>query len=511
MPPSAPPELPRDTSPVPSVDPILRCTLAGMRTISAMMAILLALIGCSEPLASVDGGAPDAQITDGQITDAETIDSGEIVRLDGATPDGGPAACGLPAAFDVGLAPSRTLHVATTGAAGGDGSEGAPLDTIAHAAALATPGTRILVHAGVYLGAQWIADLHGEASAPITIVGEDGAILDGDGEGEVLHLSEVSYVVLEHLELRNATGNGLNIDDGGTLDTPAHHVVLRDLFVHDIGSGGNQDCIKLSGLDDYFVLGSRITQCDAGDMIDHVGCHRGVIADNHFYDSPGSGGIQMKGGSSDILVHGNRFTDVSGRSINAGGSTGLEFFRPLDAPFEAARLHVIANVFLRSGANSGAPIAFVGCDACLFANNTVLEPQEWIARILQESTDARFVPSRNGRFVNNLIVFRVADLRTFVNVGGGTAPETFTFSHNLWYALDDASFAGPTLTDGIPAETSAVIQMNPGVSEGSPDLCTGSPGWNAGLAYDALCVDIHGQEYWEPPSIGADQAGSCTD
>jgi hypothetical protein len=158
----------------------------------------------------------------------------------------------------------------------------------------------------------------------------------------------------------------------------------------------------------------------------------------------------MKGGSSDSWVHGNWFEDVAGRGINAGGSTGLAFFRPIDAPYEAARLTIEANIFSRGGASSGAAIAFVGCDGCSFIHNTIIEPQTWVARILQETVDPRFVPSRNGVFANNIVVFDSADLRTFVNVGGNTAPETFVFASNLWFSRDQAGFTGPTLTDGIP-------------------------------------------------------------
>ncbi len=325
----------------------------------------------------------------------------------------------------------------------------------------------------------------------------------------MLHLSEVSYLVLENLELVGGTANGLNIDDGATADTPSHHVVLRDLDVHDAGSGGNNDCIKLSGLDDYFILGSRIAHCDGGDMIDHVGCHRGLIHGNTFDGTPGSGGIQMKGGSADIVVHGNHFLDVDGRAINAGGSTGLEFFRPIDAPYEAARLTIVANVFERSGSDS--IVAFVGCDACVFANNTISEPRGWLARVLQESTDARFVPSRDGLFVNNLIVFRVADVRANeYNVGGGTAPETFTFGSNLWWALDDASFPGPNADGAGITEAGSIVGADPGVQ--SSDLyrpCLTTPVDGAGRARPGPSADFGGACFESPPAIGAHEAYDC--
>ena len=471
----------------------------------ALAATTLAL-GCGDDASGIDAGVLDA---------ATPRDGGDLgVRGDGGGGgDGGapldgssPGLCALPVAFDVGVTYARELHVDAS-RTGGDGSVASPFGSLRDAIRAATPGTRVLLAAGTYRGTTYIDSLAGTAAQPIAIVGEGDVILDADGGGEVMHLSEATYVVLEHLVFTNATGNGLNIDDGATSATPAHHVVLRDIEVRDIGTGGNNDCIKLSGLDDYFILDSRVMRCNAGYAIDHVGCHRGFIHGCRFSDSAG-GGIQMKGGSSDILVHGNQFSDIAERSINAGGSTGLEFLRPIDATYEAARLCIEANIFVRSGAGA---IAFVGCDACVFANNDVFDPQRWVARILQETVDPRFVPSRNGLFVNNLVIFSTAALSTFVNVGPDTAPETFTFANNLWYATDDASFAGPTLTDGIPPETGSVIQMDPGVRETSWDLCAGAPGSFAGVVVEGSTADYRGQ-CWasERPSIGAVQASSCT-
>ncbi len=414
-----------------------------------------------------------------------------------------------PPAFDEGIAPTRTVHVAVGGT--GDGSEAAPFGSLEAAARVATPGTEILLRAGRYATGWYVEQVHGTATAPIWIRGEAGVVLDGSGEGEVLHVSEASYLVIEGLELRGSSVNGLNIDDGASPETPTHHLVLRDLWVHDIGTGGNNDCIKLSGIDDSMVLDSRIGDCRDGDAIDHVGCHRMSIHGNTFEATPG-GGVQMKGGSSDNVIHGNRFIEVAGRAINAGGSTGLEFFRPIDAPFEAARIAVVVNLFERGGADSGAAVAFVGCDACSFVHNTVIEPRTWVARILQESTDARFVPSRSGVFANNLVVFRRSDLRTFINVGGGTAPETFRFANNLWFATDMPGFSGPVVGDGIPAETGSVFGMDPGVR--APDYwpCAGGPADGAAGDFDPIYDQLDGACWPSTGSrtIGAIQASSCT-
>lgn len=111
------------------------------------------------------------------------------------------------------------------------------------------------------------------------------------------------------------------------------------------------------------------------------------------------------------------------RPLNLGGSTGLEYFRPLGAKYEAARLIARENVI--EGISCAA--AFVGVDGAEFSGNTVLFPQRWIFRLLQETTAEGFIPSRNVLVQGNRVVFRRADIREFVNIGGGTAPETFRF------------------------------------------------------------------------------------
>jgi hypothetical protein len=246
-------------------------------------------------------------------------------------------------------------------------------------------------------------------------------------------------VIVHDLEVRDATANGPSVDDGGDYANPdaTRHVVFRGLDIHDIGSNGNQDCLKLSGPDDFWVLSSRFARCgggQAGSGIDHVGCHDGVIAGNRFEDLSASGNsVQCKGGSTDITIVANHITDGGARAINLGGSTGFEFFRPplstSAANAEARPIHVIANLI----EGSVVPLAFVGCVDCLAANNTIVDPDNWIVRILQETVSGEgytFLPSSNGRIVNNLVHYDRSGISTHVNVGGnvpvhGLAPCRF--------------------------------------------------------------------------------------
>lgn len=89
--------------------------------------------------------------------------------------------------------------------------------------------------------------------------------------------------------------------------------------------------------------------------------------------------------------------------------------------------------------------AFVGVDGAEFADNTVLFPKRWIFRILQETRTSGFVPCRRGIIKNNRVVFRRADVCTEINIGDATAPHTFVFSGNHWFAEDQPSASTPRL------------------------------------------------------------------
>ena len=416
--------------------------------------------------------------------------------------------CGAITTFADGLSPSAELHVATSGDnLSGNGSAGSPFATIERAAQDATPGTAIIVHAGTYAGGLYLTGLRGSAAAPIWIggaAGEARPVIEGGATG--MHLSQISYLVVHDLEVSGPTANGLNVDDGGMTanDQAAHHVIFRNLSIHDVGSTGNQDCLKLSGLNDYVVLYSYMARCGGGSSgsgVDHVGCHRGIIAFNVFEQMAGNA-VQAKGGSTDIDLYANRVIDGGDRAFNLGGSTGFEFFRPplstTGANAEARRIRAIANVI----SGSDAAIAFVGCDDCLAAHNTIINPARWTVRILQETVSTAtytFLPSGNSRFINNLVSFRRSDVSVDVNVGPNTAPETFTFANNLWYASDNAGASAPNLP---VTEMGGVVGQDP-LLDASYAIGGTSPAAGAGLALSEVEGDFDGRCYATPPAIGA--------
>jgi hypothetical protein len=216
--------------------------------------------------------------------------------------------------------------------------------------------------------------------------------------------------------------------------------------------------------------------------------------------------VQNKGGSQDIEIRANHMLDAGYRAINIGGSTGYEYFRPplstSQPNFEARDIRVIANVIQ----GSETPFAFVGAVDSLAANNTIIDPENWLLRILQETVSDEtyeFLPSGNNTVINNLFYFERGNLSTYVNIGPDTAPETFTFSNNLWYAHDDAAQSQPILpvteTDGVVGEDPAFQDFAGGdyhLQSGSPAIGQGKPVIGVEEDYDGFIFDT-------PPSIGA--------
>lgn len=314
------------------------------------------------------------------------------------------------------------------------------------AIASAKPGNRILIEPGEYRGGVAFENLHGKPGSPIVIAGRDPKKPPRfTGGGSAIQFSDISHVELRNIEISSPRHNGLNIDDGGTMDTPTHHVTLANIRVSDTPAGNN-DGIKLSGVDDFTVRDCTVERW-GGSGIDMVGCHRGRIEGCAFRQG-GSSGIQAKGGTSEIEIRKSVFENYGERGVNLGGSTGEAFFRPpissmpSNGRYEARDLRVTGCTFV----GGTAPIAFVGVAGATVEFNTIYLPKRWAIRILQETSAAGFLPSQRGRFTDNLVVFRSDQwFAGGVNIGSGTSPESFIFERNFWFCQDQASQSRPKL------------------------------------------------------------------
>ncbi len=371
----------------------------------------------------------------------------------------------------------------------------------------ALPGDTVLLTAGLYRGTFWVEDVVGTRTSPIHVRGvhRDSVLLEGGSES--FHFSDCAYLVLEDMTVRQQTGNGMNIDDGGTPQTTTHHVTLRRMSFADMNASGNNDLLKLSGLDDFVIEDCSFSDgATGGSGIDMVGCHRGTIRRNVF-ERMGSNAIQAKGGTQFIRIEHNRFRQAGERAVNLGGSTGLNFFRPLDAHFEAADLSVYANLFV----GSTAPIAFVGCIRVDVANNTIIDPVRWVVRILQETVDPmRFTPCGNNTFRNNLIIMP-ASLSAHANIGPNTDPASFTITNNLWWMPDEPGRSEPTVPQFLNRNAVIADPQLTSIATGNYTPLQTSPAIAAGVIVPQLPgTDLEGKPWRTPPSIGAVEVSDQT-
>ncbi|MFT5129602.1 MAG: hypothetical protein ACI8W8_003227 [Rhodothermales bacterium] len=184
-----------------------------------------------------------------------------------------------------------------------------------------------------------------------------------------------------------------------------------------------------------------------------VGCHDGIIENCQFVGESRfsqASGIQAKGGSEIIVIRQNSFKNAGQRAVNLGGSTGLQYFRPALRDYEAKAIVVEGNHFV----GSLAPVVFATSINCQVRQNTIINPDKWVLRILQEQPTDTFKPCQRGVFEANLIVYD-RRVRTLVNIGSGTLPDTFAFRKNAWFSK---SGGRPSL---LVKEIDGVYQLDP--------------------------------------------------
>jgi hypothetical protein len=387
---------------------------------------------------------------------------------------------------------ANTLHV-------GDGYE---FTNISAAAPNAVPGDTILIHEGIYPGGQFITELQGTASQWIYIQNAPGASVSFQGSTEALHFIDAAYVQVSGLIFEQQTGNGVNCDDGGSYDTPSHHLLFDNCIFRNIDASGNNDLLKLSGVDSFEIRNCQfLNGADGGSGIDMVGCHYGTFTGNSF-ENMGSNSFQVKGGSANIRIERNYFKNGGLRTLNLGGSTGLAYFRPDTAHYEAANIKVYANVII----GSWAAIAYVGSVNVEVVNNTIYQPENWVIRILQETVDPdRFLECGDNSFRNN-IIYMNNGLSTETNIGPNTRPETFTFSNNLWYNFENSSWSGPN----IPVDdNNGIIGSDPEFMDPDEEnfsIASTSPAAGTGIFSGEPVQDFNLLNFANPPSIGAFEA-----
>jgi hypothetical protein len=387
-------------------------------------------------------------------------------------------------AFAATAAHGRTLEI-------GPGKEFATLEA---ACANSQPGDTLLFVAGVHEGGGHITTLKGTEEKPIVIRGEANRTSIIRGGTSAFQLSNPVYVTIEGLVFEDQTGNGVNIDDGGTYWSPARYITFDNCEWRGMNATGNNDELKLSGVSRFTVKNCTFMNgAEGGSLVDMVGCFFGTFENNTFQNA-GSNCIQAKGGSANILIQRNRFLNGGQRAINIGGSTAMEFFRPAPGYVEAYDVSVEANLF-EGGVSA---IAFVGSENCRANSNTIIRPEQWAVRILKENLEEGMRNTNKNDFIDNIVVF--TSTKPAINIGPNTEPQTFNFLHNLWYNPDDPNWGGP---DAVALGFGTIVQKDPKFIDLQYHLDPTSPAAGAGHFTTHPEYDLYGKKFANPRSIGA--------
>lgn len=163
----------------------------------------------------------------------------------------------------------------------------------------AAPGSELLLAEGVYRGGIVI-------DKPLTLRGEPGAILDAEGEGDVIRVTSPD-VRLEGLTLRNSGFNLTDMNAGVHGERDAHRIHIEATEMENVAFG-----VWLWHLEAPTVIGNRIRgntevrSQDRGDAIRLYNITGGLIADNDVRDSRDAIYVDT---SRDLEFRGNRLRD----------------------------------------------------------------------------------------------------------------------------------------------------------------------------------------------------------
>lgn len=242
------------------------------------------------------------------------------------------------------LKPVRLLHV-TVGTGAGDGSVKTPFHSIQSAVDAATPGTAIIVHAGVYQENIKISDKRsGTPTAPIWLVSGDGpqtaSIVAASPAKPVIQALGVDNYVIEGFKLSGGYDGIQFSQSGRDFTNLVNNVVIQGNVITDVFHDG----IKVGQANNVQVLDNKIDKVATEEGIDFVAVNNGLIARNEISNVQGTAaGIFAKGGSIGIQILDNYVHNVRGDGIAAGGNTALTSFRPGVTGFEAKNVLVDGN------------------------------------------------------------------------------------------------------------------------------------------------------------------------
>ncbi|MBV8761453.1 MAG: hypothetical protein JO257_29420 [Deltaproteobacteria bacterium] len=368
------------------------------------------------------------------------------------------------------------------------------------------PGDVIEVDPGTYTDACQLT-ASGTSTQPITVRGVGGARpvfdatgLDLSGSGPVpraiFQLTNASYWVFEHLELKGGT-NGSNNGAAFRVTAGGHDLTVRDCSIHDNQDGAMSDGPSTIVLEnnDIFHNGANDGQSHnlylQGDTVRLVG--------NHIHDSVGGQNVKLR----------TRYVELVANVIENAGNYEIDLIQGAYTSMPNANAVLVGNLIIRAtSADNNSQTILFGTDnpndttpsrnGALYALGNTFVLRNASNQLFHVLTSPSPPPATHVYLTNNIVHATVTGTR----LTSDTATSDLTTGSNNFITTGIA---------GVPAAlTGTLTGADPGFA-GSADyhLAAGSPAIDAGDAApmyaDGTGAMQNGRPMLEPtPPIGSE-------
>ncbi|UCC95255.1 MAG: right-handed parallel beta-helix repeat-containing protein [Candidatus Omnitrophota bacterium] len=313
---------------------------------------------------------------------------------------------------------------------------------------------------------------------------------------------------------------GIYADTMVPFDTlsPSHHIVVENCTFKFIGyEWSSHDALKMMWTD-YYTIRNCYFEGWSEQAIDSIGVQHGVIEYNQVIGGDvgmgyvGQSGIQLKGGSNDVLVHRNFLRDAGQMTagLKIGGSTGLSYFRTPagtgegQISYEAKDIEFGGNRLIRN--NSARDFDWATSDGGDVHHNTFLNHTYRLAEISKEDVSHPTLGAMNGIFRDNLVVLDDfwTDYLIKIKFPRNTSPDTFTFDHNAWFDLV-RPLTDSVIANELPVtETNSIYGINPeldsnmAITSPNPVFYEGGDPASGRVLFGADAYEITNPKYGTP-------------
>ena len=339
------------------------------------------------------------------------------------------------------------VYVSKDGDDANNGSEEAPVSSIAKAIEIATAeggSGQIIINEGTYAGCDYLI------TKDLTITGVGDVVIDGEGLGRLFYMESGAQV--NKFEINNAVLTGAKHDYGAAVYSFAKETALNNVTI--FNNPGAGDLITTNG--DLSIRDSRIYGNDVGDIIQSSALKATIILNNTVFednnvtsDSQNFGIVYINGANSNLIVEDCKFMDNTARQGVLIGSTGTnitvkgtEFINNSNTVAYGgviralAKLDVSDSVFINNNAGREGGAIYIGSNG-----NANITKSEFINNTCghYDSDYNGDIISSYGKLTINYCILLPTEGSTKVLIFNGNEDETPNAQYNWWGTNDNPS------------------------------------------------------------------------